>query len=153
MGVLAVLVVACVTGLVDQPHHTRHHIVCLARVHHTAQGVVCCATLLLLFDGNQWPPCWCAHPLPMCMPSHHTPHAPSMCVWLCGMCCGVVGVVVVAGRGARWCGWTSVWMDGHGGDKEMGFQSTHHTPMACCGEMRCTRWWQPCNTPTTAPQP
>ena len=93
MGVLAVLVVACVTGLVDQPHHTRHHIVCLARVHHTAQGVVCCATLLLLFDGNQWPPCWCAHPLLMCMPSHHTPHAPSVCVvvwdvlWR-GGCCG-----------------------------------------------------------------
>ena len=80
MGVLAVLVVACVTGLVDQPHHTRHHIVCLARVHHTAQGVVCCATLLLLFDGNQWPPCWCAHPLLMCMPSHHTTCPIGVCV-------------------------------------------------------------------------
>ena len=95
----------------------------------------------------------------VCSPTAHvhaiTPHTtcPHRCVWLCGMRCGVVCVVMVAGRGAGWCGWTSVWMDGHGGDKEMGFQSTHHTPKAWCGEMRCTRWWHPCNTPTTAPQP
>ena len=94
----------CVTGLVDQPHHTTTLCVWLEC---TTQPKVlfvvrrCCCCLMATNGHHVGVLTHCS-----CACHHTTHHMPHRCVWLCGMCCGVVGVVMAAGRGG-----TVVWMD------------------------------------------